>query len=139
MKYVFRNGGNFSSRHTKVAAESNWDKKDPYVGFHRTLSEAFDWFACVDQVDMTNLVGIECLMREYQLIEEMKVKGGDHASEEHAYFRGKQATLHGACVAPELTAWVAQRLKDNSEILKERRKAIEIQNLEPKAPPGRKK
>ena len=40
----------------------------------------------------------------------------------------------------DLTAWVAERLKDHNEILKQRRKAIENQTLVPQpAGGGRKK
>ena len=50
-------------------------------------------------------------------------------SEEHAYFRGKLKTTNGACVCPDLSAWVAERMKNDNEILKQRRKAQELKVL----------
>ena len=79
----------------------------------------------MDQVDCTNLVGVEALLREYQLTEEMKVALPASGSEEHANFRGKLKTTNGACVCPDLSAWVAERVKNDNEILKQRRKAQE--------------
>jgi len=78
-------------------------------------------------------------LREYQLTEEMKVAAPEAGTEEHSYFRGKAKTMHGACVCPELAAWVAERLKNDNENLKQRRKAQELRVLTPHEPPAAKK
>ena len=131
LKFVFRNGGNFNSRHTKFVSENGLARTDPRVIFHGVISEVMDWLCCVDQVDCTNLVGVEALLREYQLTEEMKVAPPASGPEEHAYFRGKMKTTNGACVCPDLSAWVAERMKNDNEILKQRRKAQELKVLPP--------
>ena len=40
-------------------------------------------------------------------------------------------TTSGACVCPDLSAWVAERMKNDNEILKQRRKAQELKVLPP--------
>ena len=139
LKFVDRNGGGFSARLTKFVSEHGLSRSDPFVGFHGLLSEALDWLCSVDQLDVTNLVGVECLLREYQLIEEMKAKAETEGEIEQAYFRGKQKTLRGVCVCPELTAWVADRLRVDNEITKQRAKAKELRERPPGAKPGPKK
>lgn len=79
------------------------------------------------------------LLRKYQLIEEIKTTREEPGTEEHAYFKGKMKTLHGACICPELTAWVADRIKSDNEILKQRSRATELRGLDPKGPPAKKK
>ncbi len=108
------------------------------MGFHRLISEVLDWLCRMDQVDVTNLVGAECLSREYPLIEDLKVPPAAGASDEHAYFRGQRKKMHGACVSPELSAWVAARLQRDNELLKQRRKAQERGGLTAAAPGGKK-
>ena len=73
LKSVAHHGGNFSSRHSNAMAENKRGRTDPHMIFHRALSELLDWLCCVGQIDATNLMEIEALLREYQLIEEMKV------------------------------------------------------------------
>ena len=85
--------------------------------------------------------GVEALLREYRLTEEMKVIPAVSGSEEHSYFRGKMKSTSGACVCPDLSAWVAERMKNDNEILKQRRKAQELKALPPSDPsaPAKKK
>jgi hypothetical protein len=99
------------------------------VAFHRLLSEVFDWACCVDQLDVTNLVAMEYLFRERQLLEDLKTKNTDGMVEEHAYFRGQQKTMTGACFCPEFTDRVAEGLAKDSELLKQRQKAVELGGL----------
>ena len=50
----------------------------------------------------------------------MKAKAETDGELEQAYFRGKQKTLHGVCVYPELTAWVGAHHRRVEEVLGER-------------------
>ncbi len=47
--------------------------------------------------------------------------------------------MNGACLCPELSAWVANRLQKDNELLKQRRKAQELGGLAPAATGGKKK
>jgi len=139
IKFVARNGGSFQGRHTKWVSENRLERSDPLVQEHDTISEVMDWLCCVDQLDVSNLVGAESLLRKYQLIEEIKTTKEEPGTEEHAYFKGKIKTLHGACICPELSSWVAERIKSDNEILKQRSRATELRGLDPKTPPAKKK
>lgn len=139
IKFVSRHGGSFQGRHTKWVSENRLERSDPLVQDHDTISEVMGWLCCVDQLDVSNLVGAESLLRKYQLIEEIKTTREEPGTEEHAYFKGKMKTLHGACICPELTAWVADRVKSDNEILKQRSRATELRGLDPKGPPAKTK
>ena len=51
LMFVFRNGGNFNSRHTKFVSENSLSRTDQRVIFHGVISEVMDLLCCVDQVD----------------------------------------------------------------------------------------
>ena len=48
LKFVFRNGGNFNSRHAKFVSENGLSRTDPRVTFHGVISEVMGWLCCVD-------------------------------------------------------------------------------------------
>jgi hypothetical protein len=88
--------------------------------------------ACVDQLDVGNLVSIECACRQLQYVEhEVKKKAdarrGDYSSE--AYFLGRTRRSGGALIAPELLKWVSEKAARDSAVLKEQRKAAEERAL----------
>ncbi len=63
----------------------------------------------------------------------------DTTQDEYAYLRGQYRTQHGACICPELAAWVSERLQKDNELTKQRRKAQELAGLASPAAGGKKK
>ena len=73
----------------------------------------------------------------FQLLEEQLVaKDSSSKRQETAYFKGKARSVQGVCMCPALTEYVAEHMKTDNEILKQRRKAVELDGLPDK---GRKK
>mmetsp|Transcript_40355 Transcript_40355/g.106712 ORF Transcript_40355/g.106712 Transcript_40355/m.106712 type:complete len:161 (+) Transcript_40355:153-635(+) len=138
LELVRRSGGNITSRHTKFVAENHLSRSDPRVTLHGVFSEVMDCLCCVDQLDCTNLVGVECFTARVPAYQgdEGGPRGRGH--EGTRLLPGQGETMHGAYVCPELSAWAAERLKTDHEILKQRRKAQELRVLPPSEPPAEK-
>ena len=136
IEYVRLNGGSFAGRHLKWVQTNALNRTDPRIVQHEILSEALDWFMRLDQLDVVNLVGIECLVRQYQLIEET-IFPLNAGQEEALHFKGRMRSAMGTCVCPELASWVAERVKSNNEILEAPKEGQELRDLQ-RQPPEKK-
>eukprot|EP00974_Lingulodinium_polyedra_P023945 2319034-Lingulodinium_polyedra.AAC.1 len=58
------------ARHSKWKAEVRLPADDPSVLMHECLSKIWQTFVCYDQLDGSNLAGMELLVRQLQFIEE---------------------------------------------------------------------
>ena len=111
---------------------------DPGVDDHLFLSELVETAACIDQLNISELQCFEMVARRYQLWEESysvhlrRAEAGDEAEgwlDERAVFLGQGKSRGHALVCPDLEAWVAKELSNESAVLKERRKAREERQL----------
>ena len=112
---------------------------DAGVGEYERCCRALQTMACFDQLDMPNLGSAELLARSIQLIAE-KYKDKAHSAtdpvsgEEGHLFMGSQHAAANVCVCPSLSVWIAEELRKESVVAKEKRKAREERALvRPKA------
>ena len=112
---------------------------DAGVDDHHFLSELLQELTTYDQLNAGELVLAEIICRRYQLWEELyasslrEAEAGQDAApwlDERAIFLGQERSRGSALVCPALEGWVAERLKEESAILKERRKGREERLLE---------
>lgn len=111
---------------------------DPAVAEHEGLSRAFEALLTFDQVNASELASAEVLSRRLQLIEEhygrqlleaeAGADGGDRAFE-NSLFLGGDRSRGRALVSPALEEWIADKLKQEAAIMKERRKGREERQL----------
>ena len=105
---------------------------------HEIICRAFQLALGYDQLNIASLASFEVLARKIQLIEERHkdrgqgnidaIDGGD----DHFLFLGGgigPMTRQNACVCPLLSEWVAEELRKEAAVMKERRKAREERNL----------
>jgi hypothetical protein len=111
---------------------------DAGVDEHLFLCEILELACTYDQVNCFDLAAIECVVRRLQLWEERYgeklrgvTEGGGPAglAEERQLFMGGSRARGRALVDPTLSRWVADRLQEESAILKERRKGREEREL----------
>ena len=124
-KFVLDHGGTFDARHTKWMQEQNITKDSSAAHLHDMIGLSLELFATYDQVDATNLAGVEVLSRAYQLVEEtsgaMKIEGLEH----YVGRAGGGATRRGIALAPGMARYATDQLAKETEIAKQRRKARE--------------
>ena len=113
------------------------------VSEHASALHIIELFACYDQVDLTNLNGIEALFRrvmaiEWQYREKIKdrARGSVSASgsvsgsapltsDEYDLFEGAGKTNMSLMVAPALVQYIADEMKRDSDVTRTARKARE--------------
>ncbi|CAK0878486.1 unnamed protein product, partial [Prorocentrum cordatum] len=105
---------------------------DSGVDDHHFISEVLKELTTYDQLNAGELVVVEILCRRYQLWEELCACARPRL---RSIFLGKDRSRGSALVCPALESWVAEKLREESAILKERRKGREERLLERGAPP----
>ena len=127
------------ARHSTWAHENRLNDDDKVRAHHSMLSELLELFCCHDQLDPTNLMGMEALARHLQYTEHEVMRKADAKKpyDNQMYYLGREKRTGGALVSPELTKWVADQAQRDSAILKEQRKAAEERALQ-RDPPGKK-
>ena len=131
---VRRAGTSPMARHNKWINESGVSLGDRSVYEHEILSEAIEMLVCFDQVQVCNLAGCELLIRRLQLIEEAHVLSpGAPSYEGSEHWLGTGRRKGGVLVAPALAKHVAEKVRDEHAVAKERRKAREERRLAPAA------
>ncbi|CAK0911511.1 unnamed protein product, partial [Prorocentrum cordatum] len=119
---------------------------DSGVDDHHFISEVLQELTTYDQLNAGELVVVEILCRRYQLWEELyasslrEAEAGQDAApwlDERSIFLGQDRSRGSALVCPALESWVAEKLREESAILKERRlrHAAAAAAVAPEAPP----
>ncbi|CAK0844517.1 unnamed protein product [Prorocentrum cordatum] len=102
---------------------------DSGVDDHHFISEVLQELTTYDQLNAGELVVVEILCRRYQLWEELyasslrEAEAGQDAApwlDERSSFLGQDRSRGSALVCPALESWVAEKLREESAILKER-------------------
>ena len=117
--------------------ENGLAETDPFNLEHEFLSEIVEIAVEWDQLDVSNLQCFERLIRRLQVreevqrlkIEEKRYKDGDSASLlacEH--FSGRARMAGGAIVCPLLLTYVAKKVGEEAELVKQQRKAADAKN-----------
>ena len=113
---------------------------DAGVDFAEFAAEMMETAICRDQLQVSNLLCFEILERKRQMVEEayrqradeqklLKAASSSAAVLTSELFRGRSRMAGGAIISPLLIEYVAKKSGENSEILKQQRKALEVRGL----------
>lgn len=117
-------------RHSRWVADSGVPAADRSLYEHECLSYAIELACTVDQLNVASLVCFEHLLRRLQLIEEAHILSPSAPSYDGAeHWMGAGRRKGGVLVFPELAKHVATRVREETEVAKERRKAREERRL----------
>ena len=134
-------GGTPVGWHNRWAANHRLVSADNSVDVHETACRFLQALVCRDGVNAPNVEGAEIVARQLQLVEErhrdrvVGGKGGDQSLgsfDAHLYMGATSASRGGDCICPVLQEWIAEELRKESGVLKERRKAREERDLHQK-------
>ena len=122
------------SWHTKWFHECKLGSGHASVVAHESACRTLHVLVCFDQIDASNSAAAEIIARQIQLIEEKHRDLGNKTGEASVSFdahlyMGTSTARGGLCVSPDLQEWIAEELKKESAVLKERRKAREERNV----------
>ena len=120
-------------RHQKWAHESGVAATDRSIHEHELLSSVIELAATVDQLNLASLASFEMLIRRIQFIEEAHVISPQAPMYEAAeHWLGTGRKKGGVLISPLLAKRVADLVKDETAVSKERRKARGERVLNPK-------
>jgi hypothetical protein len=131
-RFISQHGGTPSGWHARWVSIVKMQHTDPYVQIHEMCLRTVEIMLCFDQLAASCLASAEYLMCQVQMVEERyrdKAQGAANDSTVEAHLFSGTANRSGLCVAPQLTEWIANGLKGEAAILKERRKAREERSL----------
>jgi hypothetical protein len=101
-------------------------------------SDVLETLVCYDQLDASNICGVERLCRRMQYIEEtyrqkaeqaVLAKSPDSTAQVREYFSGKARMTGGAIISPALLKAASTQAAQDNDILKQQRKALETRAL----------
>ena len=128
-RQLSREGGGPLAHHQRWKAALKLDEHDRAGHEHEHLATMWELAGSYDQLSIGSLACVEVLARRMQLLEEAKGGSGAAAYEGARHFLGWRRP--GALVAPALSRFVAERMKEETAILKEKRKADEAKTAKP--------
>ncbi len=139
-KEVARTGAPPMMRFRQWKTENRLGDEDAGVDFCEVAAEVMELAVCRDQLNIGNLLCFERLERKRQMIEEsyrqkseearlLKAISSNPMAMTNELFSGRLRMAGGAIVCPSLIEYVARKAAENSEILKQQRKAIEVRGL----------
>ena len=129
-----RSGMTPVSRHHWWRTTMSLTPADPGVDEHLFLCELLETGMTYDQLQVGNVACFELIARKLQHWEErygerlQAASEGPHlagVAEERRHFMGGELTRSAALVSPALQEYVADKLREESAVLKERRKGRE--------------
>ena len=128
--------------HTKWRTEWGLDTKSDRCRHHEFFCRALETMVRYDQTNAPKLAAVELICRQVQHIEEQQCEDSAAAGTkkdgkadkvaadtETSIFMGTRAARSGICVCPALTEWVAEQLRAEVAVAKERRQAREERAL----------
>ena len=139
-KEVSKNGLGPSTRYHQWRVNNKLDEGDAGLALCELISEVVEVAVCRDQLDISNLLCFEHLERKRQWIEEgyrqrledsrfQKSQGKDGSALTAEAFSGRPRMAGGAIICPALIAHVARKAHEDSELLRQQRKALEARGL----------
>ena len=128
------NGGSPSAWHHRWQSPAKAQSSEPGVQAHDAFCRTLEIMLCFDQLSLGSLASAEYVCRQIQLVEEKyKEKAGSNASvelvqEQHLF--GGHFSRTNLCICLDLSAWIAEEMKTEAAVMKERRKAREERALQ---------
>ena len=120
------------ARHSRWVAESGVAASDRSIYEHEVISHCVELASTVDQINIGSLACFEQLIRRLQLIEEAHVMSPANPSYDGAeHWLGNGRRKAGVLVFLQLARHVAGKVREETEVAKERRKAREERRLVP--------
>jgi hypothetical protein len=121
-----RRNHTFLQHHAAWVSRSGIRDGDRVIHEHGALCRCLHLLCTYDQVRISNLAGAEALVKRMELIEEAYRGRASAPSYEGAeHMLGFRDTMDETLVNPELRKHTAQKMKEEADIHKERRKASE--------------
>jgi hypothetical protein len=131
-KFIAEHGGSPQGWHSRWLSLVRLQPSDPYVQLHKMCLRTLEIMLTYDQLALSALASAEYLFRQVQMVEERyrdKVHGANSDSSLETNLFSGSVNKSGLCIAPPLSEWIANELKGEAAILKERRKAREERSL----------
>ena len=138
-QFIDLRGGSPMDHHRWWLANLRLNPTDFGVQEHEHGMRAFQFFGEYDQLDLSNVVGLEVILRRCQVIEFHYEKKGKNTKEkdvpagisreEAAYFSGTHRLAGEVMISPELVDWVTKEIGRDVEVTKQMRKAREENRL----------
>ena len=146
-KEISKHGMGPTVRFQRWKVDNKLSDDDAGVDVCELISEVCEAAVTIDQLDISNLQCFEQLERKRQFWEEcyrqrleeqklVKHAGKDAASLNLEAFSGRARMAGGAVISPLLITHVAKKAAEDSEILKQQRKALEARGITPPKPAG---
>ena len=123
--------------HASWVVESNIITKDRSFHEHLLLCEALESLACIDQLNLPNIWGVEQLVRRLMLLEDAHADPSGPDWEAAEFFSDLGRSRGGARVAPALIKHVSGKQTERNARNKEKRQAQEHRRVAPKNPKGK--
>lgn len=133
---MLNHGGSAIAHHQAWRVACKFQPSDAPAVEHESWCKVLHTLLTYDQLDATNLAGVELVVRSIQRIEERhkhKLQATDDSGEASLFMGAMGGARLGSVVSPKLTEWVGSELQKEALIQKERRKAREERNLARKA------
>ena len=134
LRFMLNRAGSPTMWHQTFITLGKLNPNDHQIAFHDALCRILETSVCYDQLNCPCLAGLELICRQIQCIEERykdKFCGGDAGgtgSLEHHLMSGLQSRAQ-LCICPALNDWLADELRKQTAVDKERRKAREERTL----------
>ena len=116
--------------HQKWLTLSRLNNNDATVVAHEAWCKALEIMITYDQLSAGALASAEFIGRQIQILEDKHRDKGTNADTqiETSLFAGARHRS-GLCISPALAEWVAQEMRGEAAVMKERRKAREERAL----------
>ena len=143
---ICKNGMGPISRFEKWKHENKATADDYGLDILDLVAEVAECAVTVDQLDVSNLECFERLERRRQFVEEVYrqraeetklTKSKDPTSITEQAFYGRPKMAGGAIIDPRLLAHVSKKAQEESELLRQQRKALEARGMTPGKGGGR--
>ena len=133
-RFMKINGGSPSAWHHRWQSLAKVQSSEPGVQAHGAFCRTLEIMLCFDQFSLGSLASAGYVCRQIQLVEEKhKEKAGSKASVELAqeqHLFGGHSSHTNLCICPDLSAWIAEGMKTEAAVMKERREACEEHSLQ---------
>ena len=134
MRFMLNRSGSPTLWHQTWRQLGKLNDNDYQVVFHDALCRIVETAACYDQVNLPTLASMELVYRQIQCIEE-RLKDKFMSSDPNGATGWEQQLMAGTnsrsqlCICPALSSWLAEEIRKNNLVEKERRKAREERAL----------
>ena len=143
LRFVLENGGAFSGWHARWVQLAKLSLSEPAAVEHEAFCRILDQAISFDQINPLAVSFVESAARSSHSVEERiqdrnlkSKKSEDTVFTSEASLMSGSAERSGLCICPALKEYVAEELREESAVLKERRKAREERTLAARAAPS---